>query len=42
MTDKQRHQPRVRRVPAASLPNWVIVLMAASVALAAAVARQLA
>jgi hypothetical protein len=42
MIDKQRHSTRARRVPAASLPNWAIVLMAASVAVAALLARQLA
>lgn len=42
MIDKHRHISRVQRLPAASLPNWVIVLMAASVALAAVLARHLA
>lgn len=41
MIDKHRHLHRIHRAPTGTLPNWVIVLMAAGVGLAAVLARSL-
>lgn len=41
MTDKQRHFHRIHRAPTAALPNWVIALMVAGVALTGLLARNL-